>query len=69
MKVQDEPEFVLKASGTNDDYTGYLCLPNHPPETKAFKTVRLQDLHRYTGEPDIYIDFDENDRVIGIEFA
>jgi hypothetical protein len=58
-----------------DDVVGYLYLPNHSQNAdpvsrgKTFKTIRLQDLYRYNGRPDIYLDFDEENRIIGIELA
>ena len=54
-----------------DEVCGYLYLPNHPQDASkpTFRTVRLQDLYSYNGWPDIYLDFDEQNRIIGIELA
>lgn len=71
-------QFVLKISPQSpqeiedgDSPVGYLYLPNHPgPGTGCVaKTLRLLNLYEYSGGPDLCLDFDENNRLIGIEFT
>ncbi|MCE3603625.1 DUF2283 domain-containing protein [Massilia sp. P8910] len=53
----------------DDSQVAYLMLPDHPgPNTVncVFKTTRLLDLVQYDGA-EIYLDFDKNGRLIGIE--
>jgi hypothetical protein len=59
--------FILEVS--EDGYSAYLRLPGNPG--KGFpvsRTLNLADvLGNYNG-PDISIDFDQEDRMIGVEF-
>jgi hypothetical protein len=51
------------------EVVAYLSLPAHPGDGKAVvkKNVRLRDvLGDYTG-PDLFLDFDENNVLLGIE--
>ncbi len=71
----DEEENVEEA----DDYlAAYLYLPTHPENLSGstapiagvvHKTIRLQDLYRSEGYPDVYLDFDKENRLIGVEFV
>ncbi|WP_411885854.1 DUF2283 domain-containing protein [Polaromonas sp. YR568] len=54
---------------SDDEDVAYLSLPNHPGRGSAgvvAKQVRLLDLLQYVG-PDIYLDLDEDGRLIGFE--
>ena len=65
--ISDEP-IQLKIS--DDDEMAYLYLPAHPKRSVpgiAKKQLRLADvIENYKG-PDIYLDFDKNNELIGIE--
>jgi uncharacterized protein YuzE len=53
----------------DDADVAYVSLPDHPGEDTGGiveKTVRLLDLIDYKG-PDLYIDFDKENRLIGVE--
>ncbi|NJL27740.1 MAG: DUF2283 domain-containing protein [Thermoanaerobaculia bacterium] len=53
----------------DDDVVAYLTLPDHPGRSAAVvvKNVRLRDLvGAYVG-PNLFFDFDEANRLIGIE--
>jgi hypothetical protein len=50
-------------------HVAYLSLPEHPGRGKATvkKNVRLRDvIEDYTG-PDLFLDFDENNVLLGVE--
>ncbi len=55
-----------------DDEMAYLYLPDHPKKIApgmVKKQTRLSDLiDNYKG-PDIYLDFDDDGRMIGIEIT
>jgi len=56
----------------DDDLVGYLYLPYHPrpkvPKGKIIeKTISLSDLITDYKGPAIYLDFDKDDLLIGIE--
>lgn len=58
----------LKISEDDED-VAYLILPDHPGAGVSGvvkKQVRLHNFLEYVG-PDIYFDFDENGKLIGIE--
>lgn len=60
---------VLKRG--NDPGVAYLELPDHPHVLRAGlvkKTIRLHDLIEYVGV-DVYLNFDEDDRLVGIEIV
>jgi hypothetical protein len=60
-------EFSLSAE---DKMAGYLSLPDHPGEGLLGVTsrqLRLIDLCGAYKGPDIYFDFDKENRLIGIE--
>jgi hypothetical protein len=53
----------------DDPDVGYLTLPDHPGQGlagAAVKQTRLRDLIDYAG-PDLYLDFDINGKLIGVE--
>jgi hypothetical protein len=57
----------LRISRGDDD--AYVSLPDHPGKGTpgvVKKTVRLSDLLDYKG-PDLYLDLDKENRLIGIE--
>ena len=61
-----ESGMTLKISDDDED-VAYLTLPGHPRTAEsAVKQTRLLDLVAYTG-PDIYLDFDKDGKLIGIE--
>jgi uncharacterized protein YuzE len=61
-----EPGMSLKISDDDED-VAYLTLPGHPKTAGSVaKTTRLLDLVAYTG-PDIYLDFDKDGKLIGVE--
>jgi hypothetical protein len=48
----------------------YISLPDHPANAvpgSVQKTLRLLDLHPDHAGPDVYFDFDNENRLIGIE--
>jgi len=53
----------------DDDGVAYLRLPDHPGTLPGVvkKTIRLRDLVAGYSGPDIHLDFDKNDVLIGIE--
>jgi len=60
-------KLVLSA---DDEDVAYLYLPDHPGEGQAgcvSKQVRLSDLIAGLDGPDVYLDFDKNQKLIGIE--
>lgn len=61
MKLEVSPD---------DPDTAYLYLPNHPGKGKPAvvnKQIRISDvIDNYKG-PDLYLDFDGIDQIIGIE--
>jgi hypothetical protein len=66
--MSQEP-IQLKVSA-DDDEMAYLYLPNHPKEVipgLVKKQIRLSDLIEGYKGPDIYLDFDGDDTLIGIE--
>jgi uncharacterized protein YuzE len=53
----------------DDEDVAYLTLPGHPGQGTpgaVAKQTRLQDLMAYAG-PDIYLDFDRDGNLIGVE--
>ena len=59
----------LKVSKTKSP-VAYLSLPGHPGEGTpgcVKKTVRLSDLCGSYGGPDVYLDYDIDNTLIGIE--
>jgi len=62
-------QIELKVSPDNQD-VAYLSLPEHPGTVVAgivVKTLRLADLCGPYEGPDIYLDFGEGGRLLGIE--
>lgn len=56
-------------TSNDDEDVAYLSFPGHPGRGSAgavSKQVRLLDLLQYLG-PDVYLDLDENGRLIGLE--
>lgn len=54
----------------DDEDSAYLYLPDHPGEGTTgcvAKQLRLSDLIADFDGPDIYLDLDENNMLIGIE--
>ena len=68
--MKNEP-IKLKVSEDDDD-VGYLFLHDHPKKIVpgiVKKQIRLSDLiDNYRG-PDIYLDFNESNTIIGIEIS
>ncbi|ODC04974.1 hypothetical protein BFW38_16970 [Terasakiispira papahanaumokuakeensis] len=61
----------LKVS-EDDDEMAYLFLPDHPKQTIpgiVKKQTRLSDLIDDYKEPGIYLDFNADDTIIGIEIT
>jgi hypothetical protein len=55
--------------GSEEGDVAYVSLPDHPGEGTGGivkKTVRLRDLMDHK-RPDLYLDFDKENRLIGIE--
>ena len=68
--MSQEP-IQLKISA-DDDEVAYLFLPNHPKQVVpgiVKKQTRLSDLIDGYKGPDIYLDFDEEGKMIGIEIT
>lgn len=66
----DEADVDIDDNDEDSFELAYLYLPSHPGEEAygaVAKTIRLQDLYPYSGGPDINLDFDENNCIIGIE--
>lgn len=64
-------EVCLDEDDEEDEPSGYLYLPAHPGpgvQGASKRTVRLLDLFSFEG-PDIYLDLDENNTLIGIEIT
>lgn len=62
-------KIYLKKSKDDPD-VAYLYLPGHPGEKNKniIKTqIRLYDIIKNYKGPDIYLDVDQNDNVVGIE--
>lgn len=64
-------QIILKVS-EDDSHVGYIYLPKHPKTSISGivkKTIALSDLlNDYKGIP-IYLDFDKNNELIGIEIS
>lgn len=64
-----EQNITLKISEDDPD-VAYLKLPDHPgagtPDVVA-KTVRLLEVIQNYKDPDIYLDFGHDEKLIGIE--
>jgi hypothetical protein len=60
--------YNLKIS-EDDPGVAYLEMPNHPLISHGIvkKSIRLHDLIGKHGGPDVNLDFDENNTLIGIE--
>lgn len=61
----------LKMSG-EDEKVAYLSMPAHPGEGSAgivTKTLRLRDICEDYSGPDIYLDFSEEKKLLGIEIV
>ncbi|WP_224653555.1 DUF2283 domain-containing protein [Pectobacterium versatile] len=59
----------LEVSGDGD--VAYLALPNHPGKGKpgvTAKQVALQSIIENYHGPEIYLDFDSDGNIIGMEF-
>ncbi|AOR63362.1 DUF2283 domain-containing protein [Pectobacterium wasabiae] len=59
----------LEVSGDGD--MAYLVLPNHPGKGKAgvaVKHIALRTIIENYQGPEIYLDFDSNGNMIGMEF-
>jgi uncharacterized protein YuzE len=68
--MSQEP-IQLKVS-SDDDEMAYLFLPDHPKQVVpgiVKKQTRLSDLVDGYKGPDIYLDFDEDGTIIGIEIT
>lgn len=68
MKTQ---EMLLKVS-KDDQTVGYLYLPKHPQKTLpnlVKKTIKLSDLIDGYDSIPIYLDFDQDNELIGIEIV
>lgn len=62
-------KFELKVSEGEGD-VAYLSMPAHPGRGKpgiVAKQIRLRDLHGDYEGPDVYLDFDKGNRLLGIE--
>ena len=60
-------KIYLKVSEDDPD-VAYLYLPGHPGEKNIIKTqIRLHDIIKNYKGPDIYLDIDQKDNIIGIE--
>jgi hypothetical protein len=68
MTTKQSGKFQLRL-GEEANEVAYLRLPTHPAEGlfKASKTVRLHDLIGQYDGPDLYLDFDEQGTLVGIE--
>ncbi|PPE56230.1 hypothetical protein F157LOC_04159 [Pectobacterium brasiliense] len=56
---------------SDDGDVAYLVLPNHPGKGKlgvAVKQVALQSIIENYQGPEIYLDFDRDGNIIGMEF-
>jgi len=68
-------KYVLKISDDNNE-VAYLYLPTYPgpeaqtegEEVMAKKSIRLTDVIGAYDGPDIVLDFDENNILVGVEF-
>ena len=61
----------LKISG-GDRNVAYISLPNHPGKGApgvVVKQLRLIDLCADYKGPDVYLDFDKSNHLVGIEIA
>jgi hypothetical protein len=59
----------LKVSPPDED-VAYVSLPDHPGKGTpgvVVRQVRLRDIMNAYGGPDLYFDFDQENRLIGIE--
>jgi hypothetical protein len=58
----------LKVSGDDED-VAYVRLPSHPGEIAGVvkRTVKLRDMMPDYEGPDLHLDFDANNVLIGIE--
>lgn len=69
--MSKKTEVVLKMSN-DDEFVGYLYLPKHPKKVVPSivkKTIAISDLiENYKGIP-LYLDFDEDEELIGIEIV
>jgi hypothetical protein len=63
-------DFVLKVS-KDDPTIGYLYLPPHPKKGihRITRSIRLFELIGQYSGPDIILDFDEKDVLVGIEIV
>lgn len=62
----------IKLKISEDDCeVGYLSLPNHPGRGKSNIVVKQIDLREYIDfkGPSIYLDFDKDNNIIGIEIV
>ena len=65
----DNKPIELKVS-PNDDEVAYLYLPDHPRNgstKKVEKQIEIRDIIEGYSGPDLYLDFDENGTLIGVE--
>lgn len=71
VKMKKAHKINLKTIGSPGDEDGqvaYLELQNFVSKPGSVeKTIRLKDILDYPGEPDIYLDFDKENRLMGIE--
>ena len=66
--MSQKHNFELRISG-DDENVAYLKLPGHPGTKPGVvkRTVSLRDLFGKYDGPDIYLDFGEGDKLIGLE--
>lgn len=69
--MMNSEKIILKVS-KNDDQVGYLYLPKHPKKLVpgiVKKTIAMSDLIASYKSIPIYLNFDEDDELIGIEIV
>ena len=63
-------KFALESTSTGD--AAYVYLPDHPGSGKAGVVavqVRLKDVWPSYEGPDIHLDFDKNQKLVGIDIS
>lgn len=70
LQINEPEEQDAEDDDEEFEQPAYLYLPSHPGENvygAVAKTIRLQDIYPYNGGPDVNLDFDQHNNIIGIE--
>ena len=72
LKMKSKKQTIVLKVSNGDENVGYVYLPKHPKVITAGivkKTIRLSEIIKDYKGILVYLDFDSNDELIGIEIV